>query len=67
MRHDEIQQNMERQFKQSMVGPDWELCDYAWCAMAWAPGLKPVHLPALTAASAISPVLADGPLASSSQ
>lgn len=28
---EEVQQQMERQFKQGMAAPDWELEDYEWC------------------------------------
>ena len=30
-RREEVQQQMERQFKQGMAAPDWELEDYEWC------------------------------------
>ena len=29
-RHEEVRQQMERQFKQGMAAPDWELDDYEW-------------------------------------
>ena len=30
VRRRELQESMERQFKQSMTAPDWELEDYDW-------------------------------------
>lgn len=32
VRRREIEDNMERQFKQGMTAPDWEMDDYGWCA-----------------------------------
>lgn len=30
VRREEVQQQMERQFKQSMAAPAWDLDDYEW-------------------------------------
>ena len=32
VRRRELQEGMERQFKQSMTAPDWEMEDYEWQA-----------------------------------
>ncbi len=39
VRRREVQEGMERQFKQSMTAPDWEMEDYEWQVC-----LRPVSL-----------------------